>query len=286
LRLRPDHRRGRGSSPQPALYHWNDDGGPGAVQVRINLSGQRAYFKRGDRPIGWSYVATGKEGHNTPAGNYRVTEKIVDKKSNRYGWIENEVGDTIDHDASPGDPVPSGARYVAAPMPYWMRLTGYGIGMHAGNIPTPGVPASHGCIRFPKPLAPILFDAVAVGTPVKIEYGPADDPWVVHPQPLPAPESPPKPLVASRPAPPPVPKARLSLRDWWTSKSSPDPEPPPVPKARSSFRDWWTSKSSPAPEPPPAPKARPKNPKGLRVVSPDDAWIVWPDGHPRAKARN
>jgi lipoprotein-anchoring transpeptidase ErfK/SrfK len=76
----------------------------------------------------------------------------------------------VDEDAKPGDHIPAGCRYVAAPMPHWMRLTSYGIGMHGGIIPQPGEPASHGCIRLPKDFAPVLFDAVKVGTPVKIHY--------------------------------------------------------------------------------------------------------------------
>jgi hypothetical protein len=153
---------------KPAMYEWYDDGGPGKVSIRISLSDQIAEFERGGRPIGWCYVATGKEGHGTRAGRYTITEKIVDKYSNRYGWIEDEFGNVIDDDASPGDPVPPGARYVPAPMPYWMRLTSYGIGMHGGHIPNPGEPASHGCIRMPKRFVPMLFDTVQVGTPVTI----------------------------------------------------------------------------------------------------------------------
>jgi lipoprotein-anchoring transpeptidase ErfK/SrfK len=152
-----------------ALYEWNDDGGPGEVTVRINLGQQRAFYQRGGRPIGWSYVATGKEGRNTPAGTYKITEKIADKYSNRYGWIEDEFGTMVDNDASPGDYTAPGTHYVPAPMPYWMRLTSYGIGMHAGIIPLPGEPASHGCIRLPKPFAPILFQSVREGARVVIE---------------------------------------------------------------------------------------------------------------------
>ena len=94
----------------------------------------------------------------------------MDKHSNRYGWIENEYGEVIDDDASPGDYVAPGATYKPAPMPYWMRLTDYGIGMHIGKIPEPGVTASHGCIRMPEEFAPVLFSKVKVGTPVKINY--------------------------------------------------------------------------------------------------------------------
>lgn len=151
------------------MYEWHDDHGPGEVKIRINLSSQRAFYTRGNRSIGWSFVATGKQGHATPVGNFRITEKIVDKYSNAYGWIEDEFGNVVNGDAKPSTPVPEGCVYVPAPMPYWMRLTNWGIGMHAGLIPEPGLPASHGCIRLPKPLAPIVHDAVVVGTPVVIE---------------------------------------------------------------------------------------------------------------------
>ena len=152
------------------MYEWHDDAGPGKVKININLSDQRAIYTRGGRPIGWSYVATGKEGHGTPSGSYRITEKIVDKHSGSYGWIEDEWGNVTNGDATPGTKKGPGERYVPAPMPYWMRITGYGIGMHAGVIPRPGETASHGCIRLPKELAPMLFEAVEVGTPVTISH--------------------------------------------------------------------------------------------------------------------
>lgn len=165
LMPRPTPRRA-----EAVLYQWHDDGGPGRVAININLRTQMASYTRGGRDIGWSYVATGKEGHGTSAGRYSISEKIVDKYSTKYGWIEDEFGNVVDDDASPGDPVSPGCHYVAAPMPYWMRLTSQGIGMHAGIIPQPGEPASHGCIRLPKPFAPQLFEVVQVGTPVTITY--------------------------------------------------------------------------------------------------------------------
>ena len=45
------------------------------------------------------------------------------------------------------DSAPSGTHYVGAPMKWFMRLTGEGVGMHVGILP--GYPASHGCIRMP-----------------------------------------------------------------------------------------------------------------------------------------
>ncbi len=156
------------------LYKWYDDGGDGRVTIRISLTDQIADFKRGGREIGWCYVATGKEGHGTSPGSYSITEKIEDKYSNRYGWFEDEFGNVTDNDARYSDRVPAGMVYVPAPMPYWMRLTSTGIGMHGGIIPQPGEPASHGCIRLPKEFVPVLFSSVNVGTPVTITNAPSE----------------------------------------------------------------------------------------------------------------
>lgn len=152
------------------MYQWYPDTGTGEVSVAIDLGEQVATVSRGGREIGWAFVATGIEGRGTPSGTYRITEKIVDKHSNRYGWIENEFGEVVDNDASPGDPMGPTDVYKPAPMPYWMRLTDYGIGMHVGKIPQPGAPASHGCIRMPEEFVPTLFGKVKVGTPVTITY--------------------------------------------------------------------------------------------------------------------
>ena len=157
-----------------ALYKWFDDGGEGKVTIRISLTDQIADIKRGGRDIGWCFVATGKEGHDTRPGTYSITEMIVDKHSNIYGWFEDGAGNVTDGDAKANQKVPEGMVYVPAPMPYWMRLTSYGVGMHGGLIPEPGKPASHGCIRMPKEFVPRLFEVTSVGTPVTITNEPSN----------------------------------------------------------------------------------------------------------------
>lgn len=156
-----------------SLYQWHDDGGEGKVSVHISLTDQIAEFKRGDRDIGWCFVATGKEGHDTVPGSYHVMEKIEDKHSSIYGWFEDGDGNVTDADAKSSERVPPGMVYVPAPMPCWMRLTSYGVGMHGGLIPEPGKPASHGCIRMPKEFVPSLYNAVDVGAPVTITNAPS-----------------------------------------------------------------------------------------------------------------
>lgn len=156
--------------PERVMYEWHDDGGAGKVSIRVSLKDQIAEFERGGRPIGWSYVATGKIGHSTQAGEYRITEKEIEKTSNRYGWIEDAMGNVVDGDAKAGDRVPKGMIYVPAPMPYWMRITSYGVGLHGGVIPEPGKPASHGCIRLPKEFVPTLYEAVDLGAKVSVTH--------------------------------------------------------------------------------------------------------------------
>ncbi|MET0253278.1 MAG: L,D-transpeptidase family protein [Terrimicrobiaceae bacterium] len=154
---------------QETLYEWNSADLLGELSVIIDLRSQIAEVYIGGQRAGWSVVATGKEGFDTSAGEYTILEKVVEKYSTLYGRTVDADGNTVRADAdirrhSP----PEGGRFVFAPMPYWMRLTWRGIGMHAGRIPRPGSPASHGCIRLPREFAIQLFDYVRIGTPVRI----------------------------------------------------------------------------------------------------------------------
>jgi lipoprotein-anchoring transpeptidase ErfK/SrfK len=150
------------------LYDWHDDGGPGEVSVKIDLSQQIAVYRRGGRDIGWSFVSTGKEGHATATGSYAIMEKLPVKESNRYGWIADELGNVTNGDARPTTPVPPGNHYTGSPMHHWMRITSYGVGMHAGDFPKPGEAASHGCIRLPRDFVPKLYEVTKIGIPVEI----------------------------------------------------------------------------------------------------------------------
>jgi lipoprotein-anchoring transpeptidase ErfK/SrfK len=153
---------------QGPLYVWHGTGSAdgGRVYVTIDLSQQKAYVFKNRQPIGWSYVATGRRGYATPTGTFYVSEKKVQKRSSKYGSIVNSAGQVVVRDATAG--VHGGGRFVGAPMPYWMRLTNYGIGMHAGPIPNPGSPASHGCIRLPYSMAQRLYAEAPTGTRVTI----------------------------------------------------------------------------------------------------------------------
>jgi hypothetical protein len=157
------------NSPQPGydpISYWDGDGVAGPPSIKIYLKEQRAYFYKGDELVGVSQVSAGREGHNTPIGNYKIIQKDKDHASNLYGAYVDASGNVIQKDVEVGkDPKPSGAVFQGAPMPFFMRITG-GVGMHEGYLP--GYPASHGCIRMPGKMAEIFFTNVEVGTPVAI----------------------------------------------------------------------------------------------------------------------
>ena len=153
----------------PPLYDWNGDEVSGPLKVRIDLSEQKAQIFKGKENVGWTYVATGVASRPTPTGSFSVLEKIADKSSNRFGVIVNADGDVINSDATNGvSKIPEGGKFVGAKMPHWMRLTSYGVGMHAGYIPHPGSTASHGCIRLPAYIAEKLYENAVLGTSVSI----------------------------------------------------------------------------------------------------------------------
>ena len=145
----------------PPLWGWNEEAAAeadGTPQVKIVLKEQKAYIKKGETDIGWSFVATGISKYPTPTGTYSIMERTSDKHSNLYGRIYDAEGKCINTDAKMGrDPIPEGGKFEGAQMAYWMRLTHDGLGMHVGPIPRPGSRASHGCIRLPKDAAQKIF---------------------------------------------------------------------------------------------------------------------------------
>ena len=96
-------------------------------------------------------VSTGEAGHRTPKGNFRVTEKMPYKRSNLYGqYVKKDTREVVvaRHWEHKG-PKPAGTVYQGIAMPYWMRLTAGGVGMHVGQF-SRGVTTSKGCIRCPE----------------------------------------------------------------------------------------------------------------------------------------
>lgn len=104
---------------------------------------------------------------HTPKGNFRVLEKIRDKRSNIFGNYYRNGKRVYHGDKRKYRGSRVGVRYVGASLKYWMRLTGGGIGMHESKY-IKRHPGTNGCIRLPHRVAKIVFSKVSVGTRVHI----------------------------------------------------------------------------------------------------------------------
>jgi hypothetical protein len=92
----------KSNDTRSSLYAWDGDDVPGRVSVTIDLSEQKARIYRGGRNVGWTYVATGKQGHRTPTGTFAIREKVRNKTSNSWGVVVNKSGQTVNRDAKNG----------------------------------------------------------------------------------------------------------------------------------------------------------------------------------------
>ncbi len=122
---------------------WKDDAkmqASGPRHVEIDLARQRGIFVVNDEIVMDFPVCTGKKRKPTPTGRFRITQKNVHHHSNIYD----------------------------VPMPYFMRLTNGGIGMHVGDVFR--TPASHGCIRLTREACVPLFRNAPSGTKVIIRH--------------------------------------------------------------------------------------------------------------------
>ncbi len=135
------------------------------TRIEIDLQDQTAYLIRNGRVALATPLSTGRAGHLTETGVFKVVEKERNHYSNLYGKIVDARGNVVVADADADMKVPRGGKFIPAPMRYFMRFNG-AIGMHAGYLP--GYPASHGCVRLPEANAIALFNTVEVGTPVTV----------------------------------------------------------------------------------------------------------------------
>lgn len=141
---------------------------PTNSHLKIILSTQRGHLMNGEEVVIDYPICSGTNSHPTPTGTFPITEKTIDKSSNRYGKIYDVEGKLVNGDADAlKDTIPEGGKFVGAPMRYWMRLTPDGVGHHIGPIRR--YRASHGCIRGPSATIPTVFDKVKIGTPVIVE---------------------------------------------------------------------------------------------------------------------
>ena len=159
----------KSAGPRDTVSYWDEGTASGPATIKISLKKQKAKFYRGDTLIGVSQISSGKEGFRTPIGSYEIIQKKVTHASNLYGMWKTADGTIIndDVDVRQNPSPPPGAYFEGAPMPYFMRITNTGVGMHQGYLP--GFAASHGCIRMPYWIVRHFFHNASIGTPVIIE---------------------------------------------------------------------------------------------------------------------
>ena len=134
-------------------FNWYPARSPsGPILVIVSLPDQRVYVYRDGVRIAASTCSTGKLGHATPTGVFKILQKDKNHHSSTYN---------------------------NAPMPCMNRLTWSEIALHAGQLP--GYPASHGCVRLPKEFAERLFGVTRLGMTVVIADDKSQPEEVTHP---------------------------------------------------------------------------------------------------------
>lgn len=140
---------------------------PDNTHIVVSIPKQRAYLMVGEEIVADGPVSSGKRGHETPRGHFNVMEKDPNHHSSLYGDFVDGSGRIVRAGVSAHiDSAPSGTHFAGAPMKWFLRLTGEGVGMHIGILP--GYPASHGCIRESVDGAKLFYDHAKVGTPVDV----------------------------------------------------------------------------------------------------------------------
>ncbi len=159
----PDYRSSRDMWRGRALEQYAPK--QSRVEVLLNEQRGRLYIK-GQIAMDFPICSGRVGGYETPRGTFRISQKVREYRSNRYGSYVNAKGDFVAGGAEAGKPGPAGTHFKGASMPYWMRFNG-AIGMHVGAVHRDG--ESHGCVRVPEEACSILFNKLAVGSVVVVK---------------------------------------------------------------------------------------------------------------------
>lgn len=140
------------SQPVPRLADvpdWSPELWPRRIEV--NLSKQWLYAYEGDLLVYTAPVATGRDGFNTPVGNFAVYDKL------RVQTMTGSAGDES---------------WYVPDVPWVMYIYG-GVALHGTywhNMFGSGYRLSHGCINLNMDDAQWLYQWASIGTPVSVTY--------------------------------------------------------------------------------------------------------------------
>ncbi len=136
---------------QPIPRGINADG----TQIILSLSDRLVYlYRHGQLQVSYP-VAIGKQGWETPLGDFQVQQMVVEPT-----WENPFTGELI----PPGANNPLGKRWIG----FWSDGKDV-IGFHGTpNEKLIGQAVSHGCVRMRNEDAIALFEQIEVGTPVRV----------------------------------------------------------------------------------------------------------------------
>lgn len=143
---------------------------PEETTLKVSLWDQKAWLLNGaGEAVLEADVATGVPGKDTPEGTFPVLERLEEKRSNRYGrYVKIDSRKVVvDKSWEHQGPPPEGTEYEGIAMPYWMRLTWDGVGMHVGKF-NKRTRCSFGCIRVYEKAQPLIFAKTRLGTEVEV----------------------------------------------------------------------------------------------------------------------
>jgi lipoprotein-anchoring transpeptidase ErfK/SrfK len=125
------------------------------INLLIKLGEKQVHVFKGEKLIVKYPIAIGKEGWETPVGEWKVMELIRNP-----GWTNFKNGQVM----PPGPENPLGERWIG----FWSDGKD-SIGFHGtSNVKSIGTAASHGCVRMYNRDVRVLFNLVQVGTQVKV----------------------------------------------------------------------------------------------------------------------
>jgi lipoprotein-anchoring transpeptidase ErfK/SrfK len=142
----------------PAAADEVTEPNPMAVPVRLvlSLTERRVYVYEGETVKASFPVAVGREGWETPTGNFKVTAMLE-----QPGWTNPFTGEVV----PPGPENPLGERWIG----FWTDGDNV-IGFHGTpDRDSVGTAASHGCVRMFNEDIQQLYEMVTLGTPVQVE---------------------------------------------------------------------------------------------------------------------
>lgn len=138
---------------QNGEFNWFPErSASGPMLIFVSIPDQKVHVYRNGIRVAASTCSTGKPGHSTPTGVFRILEKDKNHHSSTYN---------------------------NAAMPNMNRLTWDGVALHAGKLP--GYPASHGCVRLPMAFSELLFGITRKGMTVVIADDVTQPASVTHP---------------------------------------------------------------------------------------------------------